>query len=74
IQPFFIDCYNDCTRFRKSIPRIVGATEELPTKLQTPPTPGYATKRTAFYAAVAVLTFVIIFGCIVWAQLKSKKN
>ncbi|XP_072340720.1 interleukin-17 receptor A-like isoform X2 [Scyliorhinus torazame] len=73
IQPFFIDCYNDCTRFRKSIPRIVGATE-LPTKLQTPPTPGYATKRTAFYAAVAVLTFVIIFGCIVWAQLKSKKN
>ncbi|XP_078076184.1 interleukin-17 receptor A-like isoform X2 [Mustelus asterias] len=61
IQPFFIDCYNDCTRFRKIIPQIIGSTEG-------------ATERTGFYAAIAVLIFIIIFGCIVWAQLKSKPN
>ncbi|XP_078424369.1 interleukin-17 receptor A-like isoform X2 [Cetorhinus maximus] len=72
IQPFFIDCDNDCTRFTKNILMIIDG--EPSPELSTQSTPGRPTERTWFFAATGVLVFVIIFGCIVWVQLKSKTN
>ncbi|XP_067855792.1 interleukin 17 receptor A1a isoform X2 [Heptranchias perlo] len=75
IQPFFIDCSNDCTRFRKSIlPWPV--TEPLTQKLPSASTPGAPAKGTVFYAAIGVLVlvFVIVFGCIVRVQIESETN
>ncbi|XP_041071635.1 interleukin 17 receptor A1a [Carcharodon carcharias] len=72
IQPFFIDCDNDCTRFTKKILMIIDG--EPSPELPTLSTPGGPTERSWFFAATGVLVFVIIFGCTVWVQLKSKRN
>ncbi|XP_048404392.1 interleukin 17 receptor A1a [Stegostoma tigrinum] len=73
IQPFFIDCYNDCRRICKDIPG-PQYEEANPPELPTPSTPGGSVERTGFYAAIGVLVFLLIFVCIIWVQIKSKQN
>ncbi|XP_067906866.1 interleukin 17 receptor A1a isoform X2 [Heterodontus francisci] len=72
IQPFFIDCSNDCTRFHKSI--FQPATDDNEGKLPTSTTPGAPAERTGFYAAIGFLILVVAFGCIIWVHIESKTN
>ncbi|XP_060695404.1 interleukin 17 receptor A1a [Hemiscyllium ocellatum] len=73
IQPFFIDCDNDCRRIRKDIPG-PEYEETNPPKLSTTSTEGGSSERTGFFAVIGVLVFLLICVCIIWVRIKSKEN
>ncbi|XP_051886770.1 interleukin-17 receptor A-like [Pristis pectinata] len=73
IIPFFEGCHHDCKQVIVFVPE-PATTQMTMTTTTTKLTSSTPAERTHFFAGICVIILMIVFGCTIWVQIKSKPN